>query len=194
MRVAYADPPYPGMAHFYIDHPDYGGEVDHFALIWDVLETYDAWALHTASTTLREVLASCPSDVRVGAWVKTFASFKPGVNPAYAWEPIIFRGGRNDSSKQNLTVTDWIGCPITLRKGLTGAKPPAVIEWVFRLLGLHAEDELDDLYPGTGVVAETWAAYRARPSLLRTTDDRAKRSSPDSVSGGGAGVTGSTDG
>jgi len=26
MKVAYADPPYPGCAHLYRDHPDYAGE------------------------------------------------------------------------------------------------------------------------------------------------------------------------
>ncbi len=165
MRVAYADPPYPGMAHFYRDHPDYGGEIppeDVCARLAD----YDAWILHTASVTLADVLRHCPAKTRVGAWVKPFAVFKPGVNPAYAWEPVLFFGGRNDSSKQNATLTDWIACPITLRKGLTGAKPAKVVEWAFRMLGLTAEDEMDDLYPGTGIVGETWAAWCRQPSLL----------------------------
>ena len=35
----------------------------------------------------------CPSGVRIGALVKPFAVFKTGVNPAYAWEPVIFRLG-----------------------------------------------------------------------------------------------------
>jgi hypothetical protein len=33
LRLAYADPPYPGKVWLYRDHPDYGGEVDHSALI-----------------------------------------------------------------------------------------------------------------------------------------------------------------
>jgi len=33
LRLAYADPPYPGKARLYRDHPDYGGEVDHAALL-----------------------------------------------------------------------------------------------------------------------------------------------------------------
>jgi hypothetical protein len=32
LRLAYADPPYPGKARLYQDHPDYGGEVDHAEL------------------------------------------------------------------------------------------------------------------------------------------------------------------
>ena len=165
MKVAYADPPYPGMSHYYRDHPDYDGEVDHAQLIDRMMDDYDAWALHTASATLQEVLEACPAGVRIGAWVKTFASFKPGVNPAYAWEPVIFHGGRNDSSKTAATVTDWIAHPITLRKGLTGAKPPAVVEWVFRCLGLTADDAVDDLFPGTGVVSRTWEAFARQPEL-----------------------------
>lgn len=34
MKLAYADPPYPGEAkRHYADHPDYAGEVDQHALI-----------------------------------------------------------------------------------------------------------------------------------------------------------------
>ena len=33
LRLAYADPPYPGKAWLYRDHLDYGGEVDHAALL-----------------------------------------------------------------------------------------------------------------------------------------------------------------
>ena len=29
MRIAYADPQYPGFSQLYEDHPDYAGEVDH---------------------------------------------------------------------------------------------------------------------------------------------------------------------
>jgi hypothetical protein len=32
-RLAYADPPYPGLAWMYRGHSDYAGEVDHAALI-----------------------------------------------------------------------------------------------------------------------------------------------------------------
>ena len=50
MRLAYADPPYPGQAkRWYEDHPDYGGEVDHAQLV-ERLESYDGWALHTSAS------------------------------------------------------------------------------------------------------------------------------------------------
>ena len=40
------------------------------------------------------MLAMCPSDVRVLAWVKPLSGFLPGIRLQYGWEPIIMRGGR----------------------------------------------------------------------------------------------------
>lgn len=36
MRIAYADPPYPGMAHLYKDHPDYGGVRTEGMVSWEI--------------------------------------------------------------------------------------------------------------------------------------------------------------
>lgn len=162
MRVAYADPPYPGQsAKHYKSHPDYNGEVDHYALICRLLIEYpDGWALHTSSSALQEVLRACPPFVRVGAWVKPFASFKPGVNPGYAWEPVIFAGGRQPRGRDENTVRDWCSVPITLRRGLVGAKPEAVCFWVFDFLGLQPGDELVDLFTGTGAVTRAWERWQ----------------------------------
>jgi hypothetical protein len=59
LRLAYADPSYPGKAWLYRDHPDYGGEVNHAELI-DRLVAYDGWALSTSAEALPAVLALCP--------------------------------------------------------------------------------------------------------------------------------------
>jgi hypothetical protein len=67
LRLAYADPPYPGKARLYRDHPDYVGEVDHAELIGS-LAAYDGWALSTSVEALPAVLALCPAGVRVAAW------------------------------------------------------------------------------------------------------------------------------
>lgn len=158
MRFCIADPPYPGMSRLYKDHPDYAGEVDHAELI-EQLRGFDAWALCTASTTLHIVLPLCP-EVRIGAWVKPFASFKPGVNPAYAWEPVLFFGGRKRERSER-TVRDWHAENITLKRGLTGAKPEGFCFWLFDLLGAVPGDELTDLFPGTGAVTAAWERYVA---------------------------------
>lgn len=156
MRFAYADPPYPGMGHFYVEKR----ECNHRVLLGYLCEEFpDGWALSTASTTLMEVLRldTCPEDVRICSWTKSFASFKPGVNPGYCWEPVVLWRGRRRTDKTELTVRDFLSCPITLRKGLTGAKPERFCRWVADLLGYRDGDELEDIFPGTGVMARTLA-------------------------------------
>ena len=148
MRYAYADPPYPGMHATYDDDRDYG--VNHAALI-AYLEEFDGWALSTASTTLREVLPLCRDDVRIGAWVKPFASFKKNVDPAYAWEPVLFRSTRT-TDNDRITVRDWVAANITLRRGFPGAKPEAFTRWMLHLIGWEHGDEFVDLFPGSGAV------------------------------------------
>ena len=129
----------------------------HAALVEQLVGDYpDGWAMSLSSPSLRTILPMCPEDVRVMAWVKPFAVFRPNVNPAYAWEPVIVRGGRK-RGRDVPTVRDWVSANITLRKGLVGAKPPAFCDWLFGVLGAEPGDELDDLFPGTGVVSECWA-------------------------------------
>jgi hypothetical protein len=155
MRIAYADPPYIGQAKKHYAMP----EVDHAELIDALCRDYpDGWALSASSPTLREILPLCPADVRVAAWVKPFASFKPNVNPAYAWEPVIFRGGRKRDRKAQ-TVRDWVSCNITLRRGLSGAKPVPFCFWLFELMGMQPGDELVDVFPGTKAVTKAWSTY-----------------------------------
>ena len=45
MRIAFADPPYPGQSkRLYGDHPDYAGEVNHAELVADLLARFpDGW-------------------------------------------------------------------------------------------------------------------------------------------------------
>lgn len=41
--------------------------------------------------------------------------------------------------------------------------------WLFRLLGAEPEDDLFDLFPGTGIVSECWHEWcaRDRPTQLQ---------------------------
>jgi hypothetical protein len=161
LRLAYADPPYPGLAARY-----YGcAEVDHAALL-SRLESFDGWALSTSAGSLPVVLALCVAqglEVRVAAW---FRGARPHATARVlsGWEPVVYRGCRRLVGPR---VTDvHVGVVprrrSTLPAAVVGAKPPDFCEWVFRLLGAQVGDTLDDLYPGSGIVGRSWEWYQGR--------------------------------
>jgi len=153
MRIAYADPPYVGCAKYYPEKQ----EIDMEELICKLL-TFDRWALSASSSSLKQILSYCPDDVRIASWVKPFCSYKPNVNPAYAWEPVVFWNPRK-RTRTEPTVRDWVSENITLRKGLVGAKPVRFCYWLFDLLGAESNDEFFDLFPGTGIVTQCWKSW-----------------------------------
>jgi len=162
--MAYADPPYFGTAaKFYgAHHPDaanYDRLETHAALLDRLEAEFDGWAYSLGTPSLRDILPLAPPHARVGAWVKPFCSFKPNVNPAYAWEPVIYKIGRKRGRDQP-TVRDFCSAEIALKKGLTGAKPPAFCWWIFDLIGLEPDDEFVDIFPGSGSVQKAWTKYR----------------------------------
>jgi len=167
MVLGYADPPYPGLAHLYKDQPDFAGEVDHVKLIARLETEFDGWVLHTASTAISTLASLIPPRARWGAWVKSFAAFKKGVRPAYAWEPVIFKPMRKMSEDYSgrFVQRDWIEEPMTMRRGFTGAKPEAVCHWAFEIVGATPEDELIDLFPGSGAVTRAWRTWRPQLSF-----------------------------
>jgi len=166
LRFAYADPPYPGQARrHYADQP-VCQEVNHSILIGTLEAHYpDGWALSTSSPALRQVLPLCPPEVRAMAWVKPFASFKPGVNPGYCWEPVLVMGGRK-LGREVPTVRDWVSANITLKRGMPGAKPLEFCFWLFRVLGIQAGDSLDDLFPGSGAITQALDIYQRQGRLV----------------------------
>jgi hypothetical protein len=98
LRLAYADPPYPGLSRrYYGKHPDFAGEVDHAELIKQ-LSSFDGWALSTSARALQDVLALCPSGSRVAVWVRGERPTR-SAGPLNAWEPVIYWGGRRDASR-----------------------------------------------------------------------------------------------
>lgn len=163
MKIGYADPPYIGCAHLYRDHVDYAGEVDHARLIQELQQDYDGWVLHLSSVSIGPIaalIAQYAPEARMMAWVKPFAAFKRNVSVAYAWEPVFVKSARKPVVSKRLVMRDWIDCSITMKKGLTGAKPEKVCHWAFEVVGARPDDELIDLYPGTGSVTEAWRTWR----------------------------------
>lgn len=167
MRFAYADPPYVGQARKHYAHDPRCAEVDHAELVARLISQFpDGWALSLSTPSLRQILPLCPEEARVASWVKPFASFKPGVRVAYAWEPVIFCGGRK-GTREDPTVRDWVAASITLKRGLSGAKPRRFCFWLFEVLGMEPGDEFHDLFPGSGAVSAAWRAYCREPEQFR---------------------------
>ena len=170
MRFAYADPPYLGQGakHYGALHEaaaDCDNPEWHRRLIERLCDEFpDGWVLSLHTPSLRTILNMCPEDVRVCAWVKPFAAFKKNVTRAYAWEPVITRGGRPVPTSQP-TVRDWVSEPIAMRKGFPGAKPHGFSFWVFRWLNMRRDDEFVDMFPGSGAVSEAYQAWLASPEL-----------------------------
>jgi hypothetical protein len=160
---AYADPPYPGLAHYYRDRPEYAGEVDHAALVASLTTSLATgelagWALSTSAAALREILPLCPPYARVCAWVKPIGVSSRTYGLHSTWEPLIVVGGR----RRRPGLRDWLAAQPARRGGeLLGRKPLAFCAWLFNALGMVPGDELRDLYPGTGIVARAWRELSA---------------------------------
>lgn len=167
MRFAYADPPYIGQAKKHYSDDPQAAEVDHDLLIAQLERKYDGWALSLSAPSLGIVLALCgehglyleDQTIRLGMWAKPFCSFKKGIGQAYAFEPVIFRNIRKRTRNQP-TVRDYVSTPITLKRGVHGAKPEAFCFWLFEFANLQPGDTLIDLYPGSGAVSQAWHRWR----------------------------------
>ena len=159
------DPPYPGQvkAGRYKADPK-AAEVDSVDLMLRVhAEGYDGWALSTSSPTLRVLAPAMPQGTRIMAWVKPFAVFRPNVWPAYAWEPVLFWGGRKrqkGSTNPRKTPFDWVSGMPTMGGIKWGAKTPEFCWWLFDCLNAREGDTLHDMFPGTGGVGMAWEFYK----------------------------------
>jgi hypothetical protein len=166
--MAYADPPYPGLARkYYGDHPDFAGEVNHSELL-SVLERrrtsgeIAGWALSTSSKALGDVLSLVPAAakdaVKICSWHKLVG---PGNGQRHDfWEPLIVVPGRPwRDGFQNVL------CAAPARLGgetLIGRKPLKFCAFLFEALGMSPGDDLVDLFPGTGGVLRAWGELSSR--------------------------------
>lgn len=165
MTFCYADPPYPGRAWMYRDQPDYGGEVDHAALLAQLEDgrhagRWNGWALSTASDALQSVLPLCPENPQLCAWVKP-RGVGAALRATKTWEPVIVVGGRAELRR----VRDWLRAfPARGGGTLIGRKPLAFALWLFQLFGMRRHDRIVELFPGTAMVTRAWAELHASPS------------------------------
>lgn len=173
MRLAIADPPYLGRAdrwygtgrgsgggrHRADTHPDAAAWDDpdtHRALVADLVDKYDGWALAASASSLPAILPACPPGARVMVWVVT-NSVPSGSRLAGRWEPVIVQlpAGRV-AHGTGLSVSDVLTVAAP-RGGFAGTKPDAWTHWVLDALGYRDGDTVDDLFHGSGAVTAATA-------------------------------------
>ena len=172
MKLGYADPPYLGCGKLYAEHHpnalDWDDPMEHARLVRRLQDEFDGWILHLSATAESISLYSRlveHTGARWCSWTKSFAAFKRNVSVAYAWEPVIIKAARKPVVSKRLVMRDWISESITLRRGLTGAKPAAVVQWALELAAARPDDDLDDLFPGTGAVTKAWREWQGKFTL-----------------------------
>jgi hypothetical protein len=184
LRLAYADPPYPGLARRY-----YGcEEVDHRELVERLERDFpDGWALSTSADALLDVGAiiraalgpdRARADVRVAAWVRGSRAGKC-IGSRNAWEPLFICRGRRRLLQPDEALDDvlvWGGRQHSHPDALVGMKSAAFCEWMFRQLGAEPGDTLVDLFRGSGAVARAWDLYRGAGDPLPLFEARSDRS------------------
>lgn len=152
MKIAYADPPYYKKGYLYPEHPssrDWDNLDRHDDLIRQLTKEYDLWALSINHDQWKKMFLLLPSSARVGIFYKS----PQGHN---SFELVIF----NDIS--NRSDPDWLDVFVDRtpnRRGLVGSKPLSFYYWIFRGLGLTADDEFTDLFPGTNTGMRAYMNY-----------------------------------
>ena len=164
MKFAYADPPYLGEAkrlygELHPDASDYDDPATHQMLITRLCDEYpDGWALSLHVPSLRTILPMCPTEVRVLAWCKTWHQIYVKVPVQWAWEPVIL--WRGSKKKHVPMVRDWLTSSRPIGQRIPGEKPLAFGQWMFDALGAEVNDEIDDIFPGSGAIGRAWTHWK----------------------------------
>lgn len=179
MRFAIADPPYPPEVRRRIDnrpgrnprvsmrsratryysgqsdfHPDAARWDDpdaHRELLAHLVENFDGWAIATSADAVW-AYSPLPPTVKLMVW--QLSNARPGAGRVASTLELVFVQTAIDrlAPGELGQVPDFMRAAST-RRGFTGSKPPAWTRWVLDAMGYTPEDELVDLFPGSGSVA-----------------------------------------
>lgn len=189
LHLAIADPPYLGRADRWYgdgrgsgrtnagtgrngrkpDHHTHAARWDDIATHHDLIRTmeanFDGWALAAAADRVHELMAVAPRQAHLCVWVRPNA-MPGGGRVINKWEPVIVRvHDTRRNRRAGMQVSDVLVAP-THRSGFLGSKPEAWTRWVLNLLGATAEDDVTDLFPGSGSVTEAVRFAMQSNSLL----------------------------
>ena len=181
MKLCIADPPYLGRSvrHYGVGGRAYGrgkGKSDthpeahiwdnphtHKELVRNLQEQYDGWAIamsvHSLSTYLEIVETESENGIRVCVWHKPNA-IPSGSRILNYWEPVLVKVPNNRKGRNKGKMCKDILTANAPRVGFSGAKPAEWTYWVLDLLGYQEEDEVHDLFHGSGAVSEALKQMR----------------------------------
>jgi hypothetical protein len=123
--------------------------------------------MSTSAAALPRVLALAVAQdlpVRVAAWMRGARPHATARYPVSAWEPVVYVPVPSRVAGEPRRVdglVHGVSALRTLPSRVIGAKPAAFCRWMFDLVGATAGDSLDDLFPGSGIVATTWELFQA---------------------------------
>ena len=182
VKLCIADPPYLGVANFWYGdgalhgepsarfkaasahvrkadyHPDaakWDDPESHRLMVARLQSEYDGWAVAMKVSSLWNYLqwVKPAAGVTIAAYCKT-NTMPTNAHPFRSWEPVLLsvpKGRRSPTG--GLVTLDWkVDNP---PKGFAGAKSKTWTRWVLDMLGYDPEsDTVDDLFPGSGAVAQ----------------------------------------
>lgn len=138
------------------DHPDaheWNRPERHRALLEQLLDEYDGWAIATTPDAVAAVYPPLPYGIKVLCWVKPNAQ-PTGHRIRSTWEAVLLYAplGRRGRSGAVRSIPDVLVAAAP-GGGFAGAKPPQWTRWVLDALSYDQDaDTVDDLFPGSGAV------------------------------------------
>jgi hypothetical protein len=148
-------------------HPDaatWDDPATHEALVRRLVAEYDGWAVALLPDNLFEYLEWVPRDTRIAVWHDA-RTMPTGSHPRRRWEAVLVGRcpGRRRVTDVPLAVGDVLMCahPGNVPGSFAGEKPRPWTEWVLAMLGYcPTHDTVDDLFHGSGAIANTLAQGR----------------------------------
>ena len=115
-----------------------------------------------ATPGLRLLLPHTEQGVRTGTWVKRNpGGRRPYLRVGYAHEFTLFRPARRGGQAHMSRTDALLLASPTRQRGVVGAKPARWTWWTLDCLGYEpGEDEVEDLFPGSGAVSEAIQEYQ----------------------------------
>lgn len=182
MKFAIADPPYLGRAKRWYgvggigkgygigqadQHPEaekWDKPESHKNLIKHLDQNYDGFAIaltnHSLDIYLSEIKIGTATLYRVMAWVKPMSA--PSANRIRnAWEPVIIKTPeiRKGYTTKFARINDYL-IESPPRNGFKGQKPKKWTYWVLDAMGVDKDDEIEDLFIGSGAVTQAINDYK----------------------------------